>query len=80
MQAVADLMQIEIDVYPSQHATPLGAAALARVAHQPGLTLSDAVIPWKPSTVFTPQWSADRANEFRDRWNHDVNASLVKES
>jgi glycerol kinase len=68
MQSVADLMQVEIDIYPSQHATPLGAAALARVAIDPSLTLRDAVIPWKPSTVYEPQWSADQAAEFRSRW------------
>ena len=44
MQSVADLMQIEIEVYPSAHATPLGAAALARMAHDPSLSLADAVI------------------------------------
>lgn len=68
MQAVADLMQVEIDVYPSQHATPLGAAALARVALDPSLALGDAVIPWKPSTVYEPKWSAEQATEFRSRW------------
>jgi len=68
MQAVADLMQIEIDVYPSQHATPLGAAALARVAHVPGTPLHDAVVPWEPAAVYAPRWSADRAAEFRASW------------
>jgi glycerol kinase len=79
MQSVADLMQIEIDVYPSQHATPLGAAALARIAHQPGLVLSEAVIPWKPSEVFEPQWSAGQAAEFRGQWNRALTNTLVKE-
>lgn len=79
MQSVADLMQIEIDVYPSQHATPLGAAALARIAHQPGLALSEAVIPWKPSEVFEPQWSASQAAEFRGQWNRALTNTLVKE-
>jgi len=75
MQAVADLMQIEIDVYPSQHATPLGAAALARVALDPSRTLQDAVIPWSPSTVYEPKWSADEAAEFRARWSFAVEAT-----
>lgn len=75
MQAVADLMQIEIDVYPSQHATPLGAAALARVALDPSRTLQDAVIPWSPSTVYEPKWSADEAAEFRARWSSAVEAT-----
>ncbi|WP_442543546.1 FGGY family carbohydrate kinase [Arthrobacter sp. KN11-1C] len=75
MQAVADLMQIEIDVYPSQHATPLGAAALARVALEPSLPLQDAVVPWSPSTVYEPKWSADQAAEFRARWATAVEAT-----
>jgi glycerol kinase len=69
MQSVADLMQIEIDVYPSAHATALGAAALARMAHDPGLPLADAVVAWRPSLTYGPRWSADRAAEFRARWN-----------
>lgn len=68
MQAVADLMQIEIDVYPSQNATPLGAAALARVAMNPTLALRDAVVAWKPVTTFAPRWSGDQAAEFTARW------------
>jgi glycerol kinase len=68
MQAVANMMQTEIDVYPSQHATPLGAAALARVALDPDRRLEDAVIPWLPSHVYEPQWSPDQAAEFRARW------------
>jgi glycerol kinase len=68
MQAVADLMQTRIAVYPTQHATPLGAAALARVTLEPGLSLQDAVIPWQASKIYEPDWSADRAAEFRGRW------------
>lgn len=75
MQAVADLMQIEIDVYPSQHATPLGAAALARVALDPSRTLQDAVVSWSPNTVYEPKWSADEAAEFRSRWSSAVEAT-----
>jgi len=69
MQSVADLMQVEVDVYPSQNATVLGAAALARMALDPGLSLGDAVVPWSPSTVYTPTWSPDRAADFRGRWS-----------
>lgn len=68
MQAVADLMQLEVEVYPSMHATPLGAAALARVAAGRADSLADAVVPWRPSEVFAPRWSDDRAAEFRSRW------------
>ena len=76
MQSVADLMQIEIDVYPSQHATPLGAAALGRVAMNPTLALADAVIGWQPSQVYRPQWSADRAEEFRAQWTAAIAAAI----
>jgi len=68
MQALADLMQIPVDVYPSQHATPLGAAALARVAVDPAMPLADAVIAWSPAEAFEPRWQQARASEFLDRW------------
>lgn len=68
MQAVADLMRIPVDVYPSSHATPLGAAALARCTVTPGLALEDAIIPWTPVETYEPQWSDDRAEEFSARW------------
>ena len=51
MQAVADLTQLPVELYPSAHATALGAAALARMARQPGLALSHAVLDWTPSTT-----------------------------
>ncbi|MFD0575607.1 FGGY-family carbohydrate kinase [Dactylosporangium darangshiense] len=69
MQAVADLMQVPIEVYPSEHATALGAVALARVAADTGLSLADAVVGWAPGPVYEPAWPADRATEFRARWS-----------
>ncbi|MER5493217.1 FGGY family carbohydrate kinase [Streptomyces sp. NPDC002490] len=68
MQAVADLLQLPVDVYPSAHATALGAVGFARAATTPGLPLDRAVIDWTPSTSYTPRMSADRAAGFRDRW------------
>ena len=79
MQAVADLTQLEIDVYPSQHATPLGAVALARAALDPQLSLRDAIVGWEPSTTYSPIWPADQAAEFRSRWGDAVSAALVQE-
>ncbi|GAA2868739.1 FGGY family carbohydrate kinase [Streptosporangium fragile] len=79
MQAVADLAQLPVEVYPSQHATPLGAAALARAALDPSLSLADAVHPWDPSTTYEPRWSADRAGDFRSRWRAAVTATLGQE-
>jgi glycerol kinase len=77
MQAVADLTQSRIDVYPSAHATPLGAVAMARMALDPSLSLDDAIVAWKPQTTFEPQWSPDRATEFRARWRRAVEATLT---
>ncbi|WP_031035583.1 FGGY family carbohydrate kinase, partial [Streptomyces sp. NRRL F-5650] len=68
MQAQADIAQLPVDLYPNAHATPLGAAALARRALDPALSLEEAVGDWKPSTVYEPRWSADRAQEYRTTW------------
>ncbi|MBQ0828858.1 FGGY family carbohydrate kinase [Streptomyces tagetis] len=68
MQAQADIAQIPVDIYPHAHATPLGAAALARCALDPALGLREAVGDWRPATVYEPRWSADRAEEYRTTW------------
>ena len=36
--------------------------------HRPHLALDQAVLDWNPRTIYEPQWSPDRAAEFRDRW------------
>ena len=69
MQALADIAQLEVEVFPSQHATPLGAATLARLAAIPSLALADAAIPWAPERAFSPGWSPDQAAAFRAKWN-----------
>lgn len=76
MQAVADLTRLPVDVYPSLHATPLGAAALARCAVNPGMELDEAVIGWTPTTTFEPIWSDARAEEFSARWRAVAVSSL----
>lgn len=68
MQSVADLAQIPVDLYPSQHATPLGSAAFARAAMDPLKPLEDAVIPWQPAESYEPVWSESQAQEFRAKW------------
>ena len=68
MQAQTDLLQVPVEIYPSPHATVLGAAALARLAMEPGISLADAVGPWRPRRVYEPSWPPDRAAEFRARW------------
>ncbi|MGV9310642.1 FGGY family carbohydrate kinase [Streptomyces sp. NPDC003691] len=76
MQAQADLAGIPVEVYPSPHATPLGAAAFARLALDTSLSLRDAVGDGKPSAVYEPEWSADRAAEFRATWTAVAETSL----
>ena len=68
MQACADIVGVPIDVYPSPHATALGAAALARLSLDPRRTLDDVVGDWTPSAGYEPHWTASRAAEFRQRW------------
>jgi len=76
MQSTADLTGIPIEVYPSAHATALGAAACARLATQPALTIEDAVPDWCPSTTYEPRWSPQRAGSFRERWRAAALATL----
>jgi glycerol kinase len=68
MQACADILQVPVDVYPSAHATALGAAALARLSLQPQQSVRDVVTDWTPSARYEPTWTAARANDFRHQW------------
>ena len=76
MQCTADVAQLPIDVFPSAHATALGAAALARLALNPTLDIADAVPLWAPSHSYEPRWSPERAADFRSRWSAAVTASV----
>ncbi len=80
MQAVADLMQLPIDVYPSQHATAFGAVAMGRAALEPTLELHKTIVPWAPSESYEPQWSGAQSEEFRARWESGVSATLAQEA
>ena len=68
MQCCADILQIPVEVYPSAHATALGAAALARLSLHPSHSLRDVVSGWTPAATYEPGWTAPRAAEFRHRW------------
>ncbi|WP_029369418.1 FGGY family carbohydrate kinase [Mycobacterium sp. UM_WWY] len=68
MQAVADILQVPVDVYPSAHATALGAAALATLSVRPGRSVRDVVSQWTPSATYEPSWQPARADEFRSAW------------
>lgn len=80
MQAVADLTQLPVEVYPSAHATAFGAVALGRMAIDPDLSLADAVVAWTPGTGYRPAWSADQAAEFSGRWLAAVEAGHAVEA
>ena len=68
MQAVADILQVPVDVYPSPHATALGAAALADLSLNPGKGIRGVVPSWTPASSYEPTWDASRATEFRSAW------------
>lgn len=68
MQACADITGIPVDVYPSPHATALGAAALARLSLDPARPLADVVGDWRPAATYEPQWEPERAAQFRQHW------------
>ena len=68
MQACADIVGVPVEVYPSPHATALGAAALARLSLDPRQTLDSVVPGWTASAGYEPRWSASRAAEFRQHW------------
>ena len=76
MQAVADLAQLPVELYPSPHATAQGAAAVARMSRRPGLPLAQAVDDWQPELTYEPRWPPDRADEFRARWRAAATANL----
>ncbi|KUI25402.1 FGGY family carbohydrate kinase [Mycobacterium sp. GA-2829] len=76
MQAQADLAQVPVDVYPSLHATALGAAACARLALDPALTPAQAVGTWTPTQTYEPRWSADRAADYLGRWRRAAESTL----
>ena len=80
MQAQADLARIPVEVYPSAHATPLGAAACARLALDPTLSPTDVVGTWTPEQTYEPLWPADRAAEHLDRFRQAAAASTQKET
>lgn len=76
MQAVANIAQLPVELYPSPHATSLGAAALAQMSRHPGMTIRDAVDEWQPHLTYEPRWTTDRTQEFRSRWRAAATANL----
>lgn len=77
MQAQSDLAQIPIDVYPHPDATAIGAAAMARLALEPGLRPTDAIPGWKALRTYEPQWSAVRAQDYLGKWREMAAHTLI---
>ncbi|MFI7067495.1 FGGY family carbohydrate kinase [Kribbella sp. NPDC050124] len=79
MQTQADLSQLPVEVFPSAHATALGAAGLARLAVEPQLRLDEALPGAGAAITYEPQWSLDRAAEYLDRWTTAVERHRTQE-
>ncbi|MGI9135688.1 MAG: FGGY family carbohydrate kinase [Candidatus Nanopelagicales bacterium] len=77
MQAQADILQLPIEVYPSAHATALGAAALGRLAIRPSESVP--AVDWIPERIYEPHWNADRAADFMGNWRAAVERTLPTE-
>lgn len=68
MQTQADLLQLPVERYPSEEATALGVAALARLGISAASTPDEAVGPWRPAECFEPTISADEAEARLERF------------
>ena len=68
MQMVADLAQIDVELYPHPDATAIGVANLATLAINPTLTLADLKPASKGAKNFSPKWSTDQANNYLKQW------------
>jgi glycerol kinase len=79
MQAQADFLQVPVDVYPSAHATALGAAAFAHLALDPSLSATDAIGAWVPVRTYIPRWSADQADVALSEWSESVDRTLGRQ-
>ncbi|MDQ1106030.1 FGGY family carbohydrate kinase [Nocardioides zeae] len=77
VQALADRVQVPVEVHPSAHATPLGAAVAARLGLDAALTPAEALPRVVPSRVVHPTWSPDRAASEQQRW-HDAAALVAR--
>lgn len=76
-QAQADILQIPVEIYPGGHATAMGAAAAARVAIDHRLSVSEAVASGGTTDrIFEPQWSVDRAADYRHTWVRTLEALM----
>jgi glycerol kinase len=72
LQTQADLMQAQVEVYPSPHATAIGVAAFAAL----GAGLSDDPADWVPARVVEPSIGADEASDRLDAWRRVAAATM----
>jgi glycerol kinase len=80
MQAQADLAQLPVELFPSAHATAVGAAGFARLALDQSLSVEEAIGEVGPARTFQPKWTADRAEEHLARWRSAADRNLVMEN
>ncbi|WP_306336345.1 FGGY family carbohydrate kinase [Streptomyces sp. KL118A] len=78
MQTQADLLQLPVEVSALPDVTALGAAAVARIGLDPGLTIAEAVPKWRPAAVYEPRIGADLAAERLARFRSAVAALLER--
>ncbi|MET8771809.1 FGGY family carbohydrate kinase [Streptomyces sp. NPDC004658] len=76
MQTQADLLQRPVEVSALPDATALGAAALARLGADPGLSVADVLPDGRPAAVYEPRIPADQAAERRAGFRAAVAALL----
>ncbi len=72
LQVQADLLQCPVEVYPSPHATALGAAAFAAIGA--GQPLPSGT--WQPSAIVEPSISGDEATARLATWQAVAEATL----
>jgi glycerol kinase len=77
LQVQSDLLQAPVEVYPSPHATALGAAAFARLGLSGEHDPASAVPDWHPVAVVEPTISADEAEQRLRAWRTAAEATLA---
>jgi glycerol kinase len=76
MQAIADMVNVEVQVAAMREATAIGVANLAGHAAL-GISLDDLAARWQAEAVYTPQISADQRQQRLDRWGRALAALKV---
>lgn len=80
MQLQADLLQVPVEVYPSEDATAYGAAALAWLGGGRAEQAQRVISGWTPKKVYEPTIGADEAESRLARWHHIASLAAELES